>query len=459
MSRAVDALVPSAAVRAGDHLSLLHGGFGGVLGAIGHLANAPTISVPAINYTTILPELILLGGSLLLLLASSLTRRQLPTETYATVTIGLGVAALIASLFLWRDVTARGPLSAIANSIDIDGFAVLFLVLASCIVVVGALAAAGYLRREGIGGCEYYVLMCISAAGAMLMGSANDLVLIFLALEILSIPLYVMAGLDQRRAASGEAAMKYFVLGAFSSAIFVYGIALTYGATGSTNLAEIAGFLSHNVLLHNGVLLAGMALLLVGFLFKVAAVPFHFWTPDVYQGAPTAATGFMTAIAKAGGFAALLRVFVSTLPTLRDDWQPIVWVIAVASLVLGATVAIVQRDVKRMLAYSSINHAGFILLGLQAATARGVSASLYYVFTYALIVVGSFAVIAVVTPRGDDDHSIDRFRGLARRQPVLATTFAGAAARPGRIALHHGIPRQAVRDRGCGRRAQLRARW
>ena len=218
--------------------------------------------------------------------------------------------------------------------------------------------------------------------------------------------------------------MKYFVLGAFSSAIFVYGIALTYGATGSTNLGEIAAFLADNVLVHNGVLLAGMGLMLVGFCFKIAAVPFHFWTPDVYQGAPTPATGFMAAIAKAGAFAALLRVFVSSFPTLRDDWQPIVWVIAVLSLCLGAFVAIVQRDVKRMLAYSSINHAGFILLGLQAASTRGIAGSLYYVFTYALMVLGSFAVVALVGRRGDDSHSIDTYRGLARRQPALAVTFA-----------------------------------
>ncbi len=389
-----------------------------------HLLAASTITLPAVDYTTILPELILLGGSLVLLLVSSVTTRQLPTETYAAATIGLGTASLIVSLFLWRDITARGPLSAIANSVDIDGFAVLFLVLSSCLVIVGALAAAGYLRREGIGGCEYYVLICVSAGGAMLMASANDLILIFLGLEILSIPLYVMSGMDQRREGSGEAAMKYLVLGAFSSAIFVYGIALIYGATGSTNLAEIAAFLAHNVILHNGVLLGGMGLLLVGFSFKVAAVPFHFWAPDVYVGAPTPATGFMAAIAKVGAFAALLRVFVSSLPTLRSDWQPVVWVIAVLTLSLGAIVAVAQRNVKRMLAYSSINHAGFILLGLQAATTRGVAGSLYYVFTYALLVVGSFAVVAIVGGRGDQGHDLSNYRGLARRQPVLATTFA-----------------------------------
>jgi NADH-quinone oxidoreductase subunit N len=267
------------------------------------------------------------------------------------------------------------------------------------------------------------VLALLAGSGAMLMAAANDLILIFLALEIMSIPLYILAGMDLRRRESGEAAMKYFVLGAFSSAIFVYGIALVYGATGSTNLPQIAGYLSTNIVTSNGVLLAGLGLLLVGFGFKVSAVPFHMWTPDVYQGAPTPVTGFMTAIAKAGGFAALLRVFFSTFGTLRTDWQPLLWVLAILTLVLGAVLGLVQRDVKRMLAYSSINHAGFILVGLAAATSDGISGSVYYVFAYALIVMGSFAVITVVGGRGDRQHDLDSYRGLARRQPALALAF------------------------------------
>ncbi len=380
--------------------------------------------LPHVNYTTILPELILLGGMLLLLAAAALSPRQIPTEAYATTTVGIAAAALVASLVLWRDVTRHGPFVAVAHSIVIDGFSVFVHVLVASVLVVAAILAPSYLRREGIVGCEYYALALIAGSGAMFMSSANDLVLVFLGLEILSIPLYVLAGFDQRRSASGEAAMKYFVLGAFASAIFVYGIALTYGATGSTNLAQIAAFLALNVVTHNGVLLAGLALLLVGFAFKIAAVPFHMWTPDVYQGAPTPAAGFMAAIAKAGGFAALLRVFVSTFPSLRSSWQPIVWVLAGLTLLVGAVLALVQRDVKRMLAYSSINHAGFALLGLQAATARGVAGSLYYLFVYGFLVLGSFAVVAVVAGKGDDAHDLGRYRGLARRKPLLAGSFA-----------------------------------
>jgi NADH-quinone oxidoreductase subunit N len=389
-----------------------------------HLLGANGLALPHIDYTTILPELILLGGMLLLLAASAVAPRQLPTQAFASATAGLGIASLIASLVLWHDVQKGGPFTAVAHSLDVDGFSVLVLVLVSCVVIVASFFAAAFLERERIVGGEYYALALISASGAMLMGEANDLVLIFLGLEILSIPLYVMAGLDQRRAASGEAAMKYFLLGAFSSAIFVYGIALTYGATGSTNLAVIGSFLAQNVVVSNGVLFGGLALLIVGFAFKVAAVPFHMWTPDVYAGSPTPAVGFMAAIAKIGAFGAFLRVLFSTFPTLASTWQPILWAVAILTLLLGAVVALVQRDVKRMLAYSSINHAGFVLLGVQAATARGAQGSLYYLFVYSFLVLGSFGIVAVVGGRGDEGHVIDRYRGLARRRPVLATSFA-----------------------------------
>ena len=245
--------------------------------------------------------------------------------------------------------------------------------LVAAAMLLTALVADGYLAREGIDGAEFHVLALISASGAMLMGSANDLIIIFLGLEILSIALYVLAAFNHQLAASGEAALKYFILGGFSSAIFVYGIALTYGATGSTNLTQIADFLSKNVVLSNGLLLAGLALMLVGFAFKVAAVPFHMWTPDVYEGAPTPVTGFMAAMAKVGAFAALLRVLFSSFGVSRADWQPIIYGLAVLIAARRAPSSpCVQRDVKRMLAYSSINHAGFILLGVQAATGRGV---------------------------------------------------------------------------------------
>ncbi len=382
------------------------------------------LQLPHVNYTAIMPELILLGGMLLLLLVSALFKKGLPTEFYASSTVAIGIASLIASLVLYHDVEAHSAFNAIGHAIDIDGFSVLFLTLVSCIVIVYAFLSVAYLQREQTGGVEYYALALISCSGAMFMASANDLILIFIGLEILSIPLYVMAGMDQLREASGEAAMKYFILGAFSSAIFLYGIALTYGATGSVNLAEISAFLAKNVILGNGVLLAGMGLLLIGFFFKIAAVPFHFWTPDVYQGSPTIATGFMAAIAKAGAFAAFIRVFMASFPSLASDWQPILWVVVLLTTLLGATVALVQKDIKRMLAYSSINHAGFILLGLQAASQKGIGASLYYVFVYSFLVLGTFAIVAISGAKGDALHDIDDLQGYAKRHPFLATSLA-----------------------------------
>jgi NADH-quinone oxidoreductase subunit N len=389
------------------------------------LAAANSFSVPHIDYTGLLPELILIGGAILLLGAGALRVQHLPTLFYSLLSGATGVAALVSGIVLWEKIHGRGrPLTIVAHSLVIDGFSTAFVILASCVIIVSSLVADGYLRREGIAGPEFHALALLGASGAMFMAAANDFIVIFLGLEIMSIPLYVLAAMDQRRTESGEAGMKYFVLGAFSSAIFVYGIALAYGATGSTNLAQIAAYLASNVSTNDGLLLAGAGLILVGFLFKVAAVPFHMWTPDVYQGAPTPATGFMAAIAKVGGFAALLRVFFSTFHSLEASWQPILWVVAVITLVLGAVMGLVQRDVKRLLAYSSINHAGFILLGLQAASSEGISASLYYVFVYAFLVLGSFAIIAVLGRRGDADHSIESYRGLARTHPAFALGFA-----------------------------------
>ncbi|MDA8183188.1 MAG: NADH-quinone oxidoreductase subunit N, partial [Actinomycetota bacterium] len=363
----------------------------GAAGLIGSAARG-TISIPHIDYLSILPELIMLGGAVLMLAASSLVRARMSPATATGWAVTTAGAALVASLVQWYEVGAHGPKVTVAGAVAFDGFSVLVTVLVSSATLVALLATHGWLGREQVHGPEMPVLMMVSATGAMLMGAANDLIVVFLGLEILSIALYVLAAFDHRREASGEAALKYFILGAFSSAVFVYGIAFVYGATGTSNIPQIADFLARNVLLHQGLLLAGLALLLVGFCFKIAAVPFHMWTPDVYQGSPSPVTGFMAAVAKIGGFAALLRVFVSSFGLLRADWQPAIWVIAAVTLLFGAVVALVQRDIKRMLAYSSINHAGFVLLGLEAATARGVSASLYYLFAYAFMALGSFAV-------------------------------------------------------------------
>ncbi len=391
-----------------------------ILAAAAHV----TIRTPHIDYLSILPLLIMMGGAVALMAVSSVFRRVTGVGTGTLTTSLVSLAALVAALFQWHDVTTHGAKVTVAGAIAYDGFDVFIQITVSIAMLLTALAADGYLRREGVDGPEFHVLAMMSASGAMVMGAANDLIVVFLGLEILSIALYVLAATNNRRPESGEAGLKYFVLGAFSSAIFVYGIALVYGATGSSNLPQIADFLSRNVVASNGVLLGGLALLLVGFGFKIAAVPFHMWSPDVYQGSPSPVTGFMAAVAKVGAFAALLRVFVSTFPTLRADWQPVVWALAFLSLLLGAVVALMQRDVKRMLAYSSINHVGFILLGVEAASAQGVSAALYYVFTYTFLTIGSFAVVTLMGRPGDTGHDITDYRGLSARQPLLALSFA-----------------------------------
>ncbi len=382
------------------------------------------ITLPTINYTAILPELILLGGMLVLLALVSVIPKDFASTTYASLTQCIGTASLVSSLILWHDVARNGAFQAVAQIVNVDGFSVFIMVLVSSILVVAPAFAVDYLKDEKIAGVEYYILALVSGAGAILMGASNDLILIFLALEILSIPLYVIAGLNYRREASGEAAIKYFLLGAFSSAIFLYGIALVYGATGSTNLASISAFLARNNIVTPGTLYAGAALMLVGFAFKIAAIPFHMWSPDVYEGSPDGVVGFMAAIAKVGGFAAFLRVFVSALPTISSIWEPVVWVLAVLSLVIGAIVALSQQNIKRLFAYSSINHAGFILLGLVAMSSRGIASSLYYLFAYSFVVLGSFGVIAVVAKTHSGSADINSFRGLGRRSPVLAVIFA-----------------------------------
>jgi NADH-quinone oxidoreductase subunit N len=367
--------------------------------------------------------LVLVGGALLILTVTALGLRRPPRATWALLTVATGLGALVAAIVQWNRVDDDGAFGIVADALVVDGFSVFLTALIATSVVLAALLADGYLRRERLDGPELYVLMLLSAAGGVVMAMANDLIVLFLGLEVLSIALYVLAGYHLRRAESSESALKYFVLGAFSSAFLLYGIALIYGATGSTNLGAIAGFLDTNVLTEDGLLLGGFALLLVGLGFKVAAVPFHVWTPDVYQGAPTPVTAFMASASKAAGFAGLLRVFVSTFGLYEDDWRPVVFVLAVLTLLVGSVLAIVQTDVKRMLAYSSISHAGFVLVGVQAASDRGVSGALFYLLAYTFMVVGSFGVVTLVGRRGDADHDIGSYRGLAARQPVLALVF------------------------------------
>jgi NADH-quinone oxidoreductase subunit N len=381
------------------------------------------IVIPHIHYLVILPVLILFTASLVLLFATALVRTKVTQAVATAVTVVASLAVIVVTFFQWHCLDKSGPSTTIAHAIVLDGFSVIATAVIAVSLLMATLVGHDWAVRERIAGVEYQILALAATAGAVLMTQANDLIVIFLGLEILSIGLYVLVAFDRHRAASSEAALKYFLLGGFASAIFIYGAALVYGATGSTNLTSISYFLGSNVLLHPGLLYAGGALLLVGFAFKVAAVPFHMWSPDVYEGAPTPVTGFMASIVKVGAFAALFRVLISALGTQLDTWRPILWVLIVLTTLVGASVALIQRNAKRMLAYSSINHAGFILLGIWAGTVRGASATLFYLMTYAPTVVATFAIVTLVGGLGDENHSIDSYRGLARRQPWLGASL------------------------------------
>ena len=373
----------------------------------------------SVAYRSILPVLILSIGALVLLTVSAVLSKRSRPGLYPLLTTVTGGLAVAASIWEWYDVGNK-PTITIGGQIFYDRFSVFFMLLVSVATVLGAWFSDSYLRREGLDGVEAYVLMLMAGSGAMLMAESGGLIMLFLGLEIMSIALYVMAAYHRRRAVSGEAGFKYFILGAFSSAVLLYGVALIYGATGSTQFDEIAGYLAHNTIPSNGVLLGGMALLIVGLGFKVAAVPFHFWTPDVYQGSPTPFTGYMAAVAKAAGFAGLLRVLTEALSSQEANWRPVIWILAVLTLIVGSVLAIAQKDLKRMLAYSSISQAGYVLVGVQAGSSAGTSGALFYLFTYTFIVAGTFAVVGVIQGTGEDRNDLGAVRGLARRRPWLA---------------------------------------
>ena len=385
------------------------------------------IRLPAISYQAIAPEMILFGAALLVLaLSATLGRREHP-ELYRWIGLlaALGEGAWSANLL--RLVDKHGPSLAIAGAISNDGFSAVVGIIVAVALTLTMLIGPGFVRTVAGQGPEFVTLLLISATGAVVMAQANDLIVIFLGLEILSIALYIMVGFRLRDGLSREAAFKYFILGGFSSAVFLYGVALVYGATGSTNLLKIGSFLSSHVLINDGVLLFGIALILVGFGFKISAVPFHVWSPDAYQGAPTSVTGYMAAMAKIAAFAALLRVLTVAFHLQLEYWRPIVIALAVLSLVFGAIFALRQREIKRMLAYSSINHAGFILLGVLAATSGGVRDSLFYLAAYSVMVIGTFGLLSLIqADAGKTEGSIalSDLRGLGRRRPAVATLLA-----------------------------------
>ncbi|WP_370616307.1 NADH-quinone oxidoreductase subunit NuoN [Mumia sp. Pv 4-285] len=415
------------------------------------------IDAPDVDYATISPLLIILGAAVLGVLVEAFVPRAYRFVVQVAVAVVGVVAAFVATVLVGAgldtvdgDVTGRGGPTAM-GALSVDGPAV---VTWAMLLFFGLLGVLLFAERRLDGGLsaftsqastppgsaderratrmriehsEVFPLALFALGGMMFFASANDLLGMFVALEVLSLPLYLMCGLARRRRLlSQEAAMKYFLLGAFSSAFFLYGVAMIYGYAGSFDLGEISTAVSSQIGGQN-LLLAGMALILVGLLFKVAAVPFHAWTPDVYQGAPTPVTAFMAAGTKAAAFVAMLRIFFVAFGGARWDWVPAVWAIAIITMLFGAIASIAQTDVKRMLAYSSIAHAGFLLVGMAGLTSgdgvTSVSAVLFYLVAYGAAVIGAFAVVTLVRDAGGETTHLSRWAGLGKESPVLALAF------------------------------------
>jgi NADH-quinone oxidoreductase subunit N len=379
------------------------------------------ITPPELVFQPILPEVILAGAAILILLADAI--RPLRNRAALAVMAMAGVVgAAVATVFLWN-FDSEGTPTVLGGMVATDRFSVFFRLVVLASAAVAILLSAHYLQRTRDARGEFYSLLLFASSGMTLLTAAADLIVVFLALEVLSLSLYVMVGISRRRMASQEASLKYFLLGAFSSAFFLYGIALAYGATGTTSLAGIADELSGRFE-DLALVLAAAGLLAVGFAFKVAAVPFHMWTPDVYQGAPTPVTAFMAAGTKVAGFAALIRVATVALGPLGWNIMPVLAGLAALTMVAGSILAIAQDDVKRMLAYSSIAHAGFVLVGVGALNQQGISGAMFYLLAYAAMIMGAFGVVILVSRVGEDRTTLRSYRGIGRTNPGLAAVLA-----------------------------------
>jgi NADH-quinone oxidoreductase subunit N len=331
---------------------------------------------------------------------------------------GLGAVGLVgaafATILLWNhNASSFGVVAA-------DNFG---LFVTGTLIVLGLLSLAisgPTIDRERLPGGEYYALMLFATAGMMLMATATDLLVIFLALEVMSLAVYVLTGIRRDSPASTEAAFKYFLLGAFSSAFFLYGIAFAYGLTGSTRLDKIGSLMAAQAMSPTLMQFLALGFLIVGFAFKVAAVPFHMWTPDAYEGAPPAVTAFMSTGVKAAAFAAFVRVFLSALEPLRGSWSDVVWILAAATMIVGTVAGVTQSSVKRMLAYSSIGHGGYLLVALVSGNDFGKGAVLFYLLTYAITNIGAFGVIALLDDGDRPNDQVKDYAGLWNDHPVLA---------------------------------------
>lgn len=429
-----------------------------------------TFNAPDIAWAQLTPVLLPLGAAVIGVLIEAFAPRAARRPSQLVLSILALLGSIVAVGFLWSDVKDTGGTDVLGGSVLVDGPT---LVLQAIIALLGLLAVliaadrtttgedafapqaasvpgSGYeesARRAGLQQTEIFPLMLFATGGMMIFPATGDLLTLFVALEVLSLPLYLLTGMARRRRLlSQEASMKYFLLGAFASALLLFGIVLLYGYSGSLRYSDIAAAVTTTTGM-DGLLLVGSLLVLIGLLFKVGAVPFHSWTPDVYQGAPTPITGFMAACTKVAAFGALLRVFYTVLPGMRWDLEPMMWTVAIATMVVGTVIALVQTDVKRILAYSSIAHAGFVLTGVIALAQSGIVAVLFYLLAYGAATVGAFGIVSLVRERGVASTEVPEAAaaslGVAVAAGVLpagsagstvATTAAGSGAATGSTA-------------------------
>lgn len=380
----------------------------------------PIPAPPLRDIVMLLPEILITLAACVVLLADIVTQRQYKQR------LGWGCVGAIVLTLVVMLLLPPGPGSIFAGMFLADSYTDFFRVLFLIAAALTVLISLRYLEDEATHSGEYYALLLFATAGMMFMAGGGDLITIYLGLELMSLSTYVLAGFMRRDVTSTEAALKYFLMGAFTSGILLYGLALIYGLTGSTNLSAVAQSLG-GLSLDNPALILATILLITGFGFKIAAVPFHMWAPDAYEGAPTSVTAYMSAAVKAAAFAGLGRVFIMALFPAAQHWQVLWWVLATLSMVLGNVVAIAQTSLKRMLAYSSISHAGYALIGIVAASqakqALGLSSALFYLFVYVFTTMGTFSMIILLTHRGFRGDHISDFTGLGRTHPVAALMF------------------------------------
>jgi NADH-quinone oxidoreductase subunit N len=380
----------------------------------------PEIPAPPVLLSTIAPVLVVMGTGALVLLLDLLPPHD-SKDHLASLALAGVVAALLVTVWPGQwGVEQR----AFRDMVVLDPYVSFFNVVICYAVALILLLSIDYLKRMGAESGEYYALVLFAGSGMMLMASAADLIVVFLALELMSLSLYVLAGLFKTRLSAGEASMKYFLLGVFASSFLLYGVALVYGATGTTHIERIAVAIGARP--PGPMLVIGFGLMLVGFGFKISSVPFHMWAPDVYQGAPTSVTALIATGSKAAAFAALVRVLVSGLRGAQADWSQLLWVAAALTMTVGNVVAIAQSNLKRMLAYSSVAHVGYMLVGIVAGGAGGAGAVLFYLLAYTFTTVGTFGVISLCErATGEEAVEVGDYAGLARRHPLLAVVLTG----------------------------------